>query len=330
MFVLVLSHFDSIIGPMVFLNVPELPSQEVLNEIPRLLDFYQEGFFIYEFEDLRTSNLIFTIPSPIARGGEVNLMISIITMNDEEGDLTIFQETLKQFSHELKQIEDVYKAFESNKINSIDHRELSVKIVELLNSVYTALPEYTISTEKKEINLIMFDFFADGESQLSHHFRNYISNAQYSKDKSIELNLLNFKITLSTYSLSNPKKSLNFFFSQLKNKHGFIFAVDVTNKNMLRKARRISNKIMRLAIGKINLAKMPCLILINKLGFYRYEVTKIAKYLDGFGYDIRTIKYIPTDTSNIEKIRDAFTWIIKRIIFKNSKSIREQQQLPIP
>ncbi|MFX0144538.1 MAG: hypothetical protein ACFE9C_10710, partial [Candidatus Hodarchaeota archaeon] len=320
MFVLVLSHFDSIIGPMVFLNVPNLLSHEVLDEIPRLLDFYQEGFFIYEFKDLRTSNLIFKIPSPIARGREVNLMISIIIINDEKTDLNIFQETLEQFAHELKQIDEVYKVFESNRINSIDHSELSIKVEELLNSVYSALPESTISTEKKEINLVMFDFFEEGESQLLHHFRNYISSAQYAKDQSLELNLLNYKISLSTYSLSNPKKSVNFFLSQLKNKHGFIFAVDVTNKNMLRKARRISNKIMRLVIGKLNIIKMPCLILINKPGFYDFEVIKFAKYLDGFGYDIRTIKYIPTDTSNIEKIRDAFTWIINRIVKKYSKS----------
>jgi len=330
MFVLVLSHFDSIIGPMVFLNVPKLPSQEVLNEIPRLLDFYQEGFFIYEFEDLKTSNLIFTIPSPIARGGEVNLMISIIIFNNEDTDLNIFQETLEQFARELKEINDIYKAFESNRINSIDHSEVSIKIEELLNSVYSALPEYIISTEKKEINLVMFDFFEEGESQLAYHFRNYISSTQYSKDKSTELNLLNFKISMSTYSLSNPKKSINFFLSQLKNKHGFIFAVDVTNKKMLRKARHISNKIIRLAIGKLNIAKMPCLILINKLGIYRYEIIKLAQYLDGFGYNIRTIKYIPTDPSNNEKVRDAFSWIIHRIIGENSKSIREQQQLPIP
>ena len=120
---------------------------------------------------------------------------------------------------------------------------------------------------------------------------------------------------------------MNFFLAQLKNKHGFIFAVDVTNKKMLRKARHISNRIIRLAIGKINIANMPCLILINKTGFYRYDVIKLAQHLDGLGYELRTIKYIPTDPSNNEKIRDAFTWIIERIIFKKSKSKWRQKHL---
>ncbi|MFX1379442.1 MAG: hypothetical protein ACFFA4_10150 [Promethearchaeota archaeon] len=327
---MVLSHFDSIIGPKVFFNVPELLSQEVLDEIPRFLDFYQEGFFIYEFENIKTSNLIFTVPSPIARGREVNLMISIIIMDDENTDPSIFQETLEQFACELKQVKDIYKAFDSDKNSSIDQNEISKTVEELLNSVYFALPKDTISSEKREINLVLFDFFEEGESQLAQLFKNYISNAQYNKGKLIQLNLLNYKITISTYSFTNPKKSINFFFSQLKSKHGFIFAVDVTNKNMLRKARRISNKIMRLAIGKINIVKFPCLILINKLGFYRYEVMKLAEYLNGFGYDIRTIKYIPTDPSDNEKIHDAFSWIINRIIFKNFISKQEQKQLPIP
>ncbi|MDX1798789.1 MAG: hypothetical protein R3255_09075 [Candidatus Lokiarchaeia archaeon] len=316
---------------MVYLNVPELPTLEFLDEIPRLLDFYQEGFFIYEFEDFKTSNLIFTIPSPIARGGEINLMISIIVLNDEETDLSIFQETLEQFTYELTQIKDVNKAFESGKNNSIDNREQIIKIEKLLNSVYLALPRDTISTERKEINLVMFDFFEEGESQLAQLFKNYISNAQYSIDKSTELNLHNYTITLSTYSLSKPRKSIHFFLSQLKNKHGIIFGIDVTNKSMFRKAKITYNKILRLGIGMRKMKiTTPFLILINKPETYRPEIHKLGKYLDVFRSHLRNVKYIPTDPSNNEKIRDAFSWIINKIILRSSKSVKEQTQLPIP
>ncbi|MFX0023786.1 MAG: hypothetical protein ACFE9S_15775 [Candidatus Hermodarchaeota archaeon] len=326
MFVLVLSHFDSIIGPIVFLNVPELPTQEILNEIPRLLDFYQKGFFIYEFEVFKTSNLIFTLPSPIARGGEINLMISIIILNDEETDLSIFQETLEQFAHDLTQIKDANKAFESDKNKSIDNREIIIKIENLLNSVYLALPKDTISTEKREINLVMFDFFEEGESQLAQLFKNYISSAQYSKDKLTELNLLNYTITLSTYSLSKPRKSIHFFLSQLKNKHGFIFGIDVTNKSMFRKAKITYNKILRLGIGMRKMKiTTPFLILINRPETYRPEIHKLGIYLESrIRSHLRNIKYIPTDTSNNEKIHEAFHWIINKIILRNSKSIIEK------
>lgn len=332
MFVLVLSHFDSIVGPMVFLNVPELPSQDFLEQIPRLLDFYEEGFFTYEFGELKTSNLIFSIPSPIARGGEVTLMISIIILNDEDTDLKTFQETLEQFAHELKEIKDVYKAFHRNDTNSIDNTGTCIKIEELLNSVYRVLPKETISTEKRELNLVMFDFFEEGESQIAQLFRNFISNAQYYKGKSEDLNLLHYKITISIYAIYNPKKSIKFFLSQLKNKHGFIFVIDVTNKKMFSKAKHTYNKMYRLGIGmrKFNIVNIPCLILINKLGIYRSEIQKLVKNLDVFKHDLGTIKYIPNDTSNNDKIREAFNWIINQIIFKRLKSNKKQEQLPLP
>jgi len=75
--------------------------------------------------------------------------------------------------------------------------------------------------------------------------------------------------------------------------------------------------------------KTPFLILINKLGIYRSEIHKLGKYLDVYGNDNRNVKYIPTNTSNNDKIRDAFSWIISIIIFKKPKSNKEQEQLPI-
>lgn len=73
----------------------------------------------------------------------------------------------------------------------------------------------------------------------------------------------------------------------------------MTNKTMLRKARHISNRIIRLTIGKLNISRMLCLILINQIGITnRIEIQKILRFLDDFGYDIKKIKYIPPDAAN--------------------------------
>ena len=312
MYFLVLSHFDSIIGPTIFLAVPEFPSQEILEEIPRQMDSYSEGFFIYEYGELKTSNLIFTIPSPNARGREETLMISIVISNDVDSDLKVYQSTLEQFVHELQIIENNYKVFNRDTQNLKDGQEIYKKVKDLLNSVYNALPKETISTEKREINLVMFDFYDQGESQIAQHFRNFISKTE-------DLNLLHYKITISTYPIYNRKKSINFFLSQLKNKHGFIFVIDMTNKTMLRKARHISNKIIRLAIGKLNIVNMPCLILINQNAISRFESKKILRFLDDYGYDVKKVKYIPPHTTNQDEIQQAFNWILNRIISKKLK-----------
>ena len=101
--ILVLSRFDIKVGPKLFLNVPELQSQLFLDLVPLLMDFYEEGFFIHEFGELKTSNLIFTIPSPVTRGEQETLMITIIFLNEEDEDPKIFQGLLGQFVHELKE-----------------------------------------------------------------------------------------------------------------------------------------------------------------------------------------------------------------------------------
>jgi hypothetical protein len=331
MFILVLSHFDSIIGPRVFLNVPKLPSQDYLEEVPRQMDFYSNGFFTYEYGELRTSNLIFTIPSPFARGGEENLMISIVLINDTDTDLKIYQSTLEQFADEINKIENLYLAFIKNESKSNDSIKLRMEIKKLLHSVYLALPKETITTVKREINLVMFDFYKHGESQIAQHFRDFISKAQYYKGEWEDLLLLQYKISLSTYPISSLKKSISFFLSQLKTKHGLIFVIDLSNKEMVRKARHISNRIIRLAIGKLNIVRIPCLILINeKETRSTVETGKILRFLDDFGYDIKTVKYIPTNTSNEDKVHEAFYWILNRIVFKKLKTKKKEEFFPMP
>jgi hypothetical protein len=76
---------------------------------------------------------------------------------------------------------------------------------------------------------------------------------------------------------------------------------------------------------------MHCLILINQKEISnRIEIQKILKFLDDFGYDTKTIKYIPTDTANQDEIHQAFNWILNRIIFKKLKSKKKEEPLPIP
>lgn len=331
MYVLVLSHFDSIIGPRVFLYVPKLPSQGYLEEVPRQMDFYSNGFFTYEYGELRTSNLIFTIPSPFARGGEEYLMISIVLIDDNDTNLKIYQPTLEQFADEINKIENLYKIFIRNESKSNESIRLCTEIKKLLHSVYLALPKETITTVKREINLVMFDFYEQGESLIAQYFRKFISKTQYYKGKSEDLLLLQYKISLSTYPISSLKKSISFFLSQLKTKHGLIFVIDMTNKKMLRKARHISNRIIRLAIGKLNIVRIPCLILINqKESANTIETEKILRFLDDFGYDIKTVKYIPSNTDNQEEIHQAFNWILNRIVFKKQKSNKKEETFPIP
>ncbi len=309
MYNLVLSHFDCRIGPRVFLNVPELPNQGLLWEIPRLMDIDEKAFFIHEFEEFKTTNLVFTIPSPIARGGQETLMISIIILNDDEADPRIYQELLEQFVDELKKSKEAYKAFykESKKIEGCF--EVYNKIKDLLNSVYLSLPKETFFVKARDINLIMFDFFINEESPTMKIIDSFISIGQFYKKRSEESNLLNRKLSISEYSIYQLMNFTDFFLFQLKNKDGFIFVVDITNKKMINKAKRIFNKISNFP----EISSLPLLILINDIGIYRPKLKEFMKDLSIIEDDNKIIKYIPINLLKNGEIQEAFSWIVDRI-----------------
>jgi len=112
-----LSYFNNRSGPRILLKAPELRTSVHLDHIPLLMDLYREGFFIHEYGTIRSINLIFEIPSPMARGKAEILLLSLICF-DKQYNLSSFREIMEFFVNELENIPDVYKAFhcESNKI----------------------------------------------------------------------------------------------------------------------------------------------------------------------------------------------------------------------
>ena len=108
----VLSYFDNIIGPKVFLQFPNAKSHIDLSYIPLIMDLYDKGFFIHECGELKTANLIFDIKDPLARGRINRLMISIILIEKEYPlILNSFKEIMEFLAHKLINIEDLYKGF---------------------------------------------------------------------------------------------------------------------------------------------------------------------------------------------------------------------------
>ena len=320
--ILVLSRFDFRVGPKLFLNIPESPPQVFLEEIPPLMDLHisdlheKRSFFTYDFGEIKTANLIFKVPSPVARGGEEILMISTIIRNEEEADFRIFQEILEQFAIELEEIKDVYKGFYKDVKDLKDSHQIYTRIEDLLNSVYNSFPKETILMEPRDIKLLMFDFFKEGNSRIAEILREFISKGLFHKDKYEESNLLYSKISISKYSISisNPLNINKFFSIQLKNKDGFIFVVDVTNKIMFKIAELTLELILKLP----EFAFTPSLILIDELGMDRLEIQRLKENLRINEDDNKTIQYITINISDNDEIREAIKWIVDRIAIKQA------------
>ncbi|MFX1594391.1 MAG: ADP-ribosylation factor-like protein [Promethearchaeota archaeon] len=322
--ILVLSYFDVHVGPKLFLHLPEANSQLPLDHLPLLMDFYDKGFFIHEFGELKSSNLIFTIPSPGLRGDITRLMISIITPDEEDINPKIFQGLLEQFIHDLKEIKDAYKGFyreEEEEEEEVEEEffkeshQIYTEIKKLLDSVYDSFPKETISVKARPINLAMFDFFRDGKSQIAKVLGKFISTGQFYKLKSEEANLIYSKIIVSEYSISKPLEFNKFLKLQLKNQDGLIFVVDTTNSILFKMAELTLDLIFK----SEELMFLPSLILIDKKDTDRTEIHNLTENLRINEDEDKSIKFIPIDAPDDDKIREAFNWIIKRISIKRAQ-----------
>jgi len=168
--------------------------------------------------------------------------------------------------------------------------------------------------KSREINLVMFDFFKEGNSRIVKILKELIFNGQSYKDKSEDSNLLYSKISISEYSISisNPLIFNKFLLFQLKNKDGFIFVVDETDKFLFKIAEFTLNLISKLP----ELAPIPSLILFNKIATDRIEIQKLIKNLSINEEDNKIIKYVPFNTYDNDEIREAINWIVDRIAIK--------------
>ncbi|MHA1804567.1 MAG: hypothetical protein ACTSU4_08535, partial [Promethearchaeota archaeon] len=107
---LVLSYFDNILGPRVFLKAPESISNSDLEILPSLMDLNENGFFVHITDKFKSVNLIFNIFSEYARGKKEILLISIVTDINNEINLKLSRELLEAFAKQIKNVKEGYKA----------------------------------------------------------------------------------------------------------------------------------------------------------------------------------------------------------------------------
>ncbi len=132
---LILSRFDPLYGPKIFFKAPKVLDDQKIKDIPLLMELNSKGVFIHIFEDIKTANLLFKLPSGQARGRKETLLISIITDINSELKLNLAREILESFSKELINLNDAYRAFnipdkniegDTNKLKEIENLFFSV------------------------------------------------------------------------------------------------------------------------------------------------------------------------------------------------------------
>ena len=109
---LLLVRFDPLFGPNIFLKAPKSLDEELIQDIPSLIELPTKGVFIHIFKEINTANLFFKQPNKFARGGYESFLITIITDSKTQISLMLANKLLEGFANYLINLEDAYLAFD--------------------------------------------------------------------------------------------------------------------------------------------------------------------------------------------------------------------------
>ena len=109
---LLLVRFDPLFGPSIFLKAPNSLDDDLIKDIPSLIELPTKGVFIHIFKEIKTANLFFKQPNKFARGGYESFLITIITDIETEISLMLAKKLLEGFANYLINLEDAYLAFD--------------------------------------------------------------------------------------------------------------------------------------------------------------------------------------------------------------------------
>ncbi len=170
---LILSYFDGLRGPSVFLaSPPQSLSEELEARIPGFMDIYDRGFFINVEEGVTIANTVFEIHSGIARGSKELLEVSVVLK--EEGlnvQLAgLLKDFLDKFAKYCQQMPDLYLAFYPKRPEATKkHQEFSTYFVnfsEILQTTMATVRETDLSYQalfqKARDGIILIDY-ANGQ-----------------------------------------------------------------------------------------------------------------------------------------------------------------------
>lgn len=208
---LILTYFHPILGPDILLTEPENTIETIdpghLDEIKSLLDTAEPGFFTHFFSvDMRTVNMVFTLPSPWARGGEEIAMLTKI-IQEADPNLELYETQFIEFINKIKnEISNVYEVFYfRNPPKSISRKVIKQKLEQIgyfFSELYKTLKSIPVNTFGTLVTLnsvlkeqkiqIPSRFIHEFDKELDGTEKNFFLVCQY-RDRKFKLELIPVK-----------------------------------------------------------------------------------------------------------------------------------------
>jgi small GTP-binding protein len=259
--ILILSHFHEKIGPKIVLTAPESHEDINLDQIPSLMDLYDDGFFVHMFGNFKSANFIFEIPSQHGRGKIEMLLITILIDVDSYINFDLSKELLEGFRKAIQKIEDAYKAFYvGNEIYETAKNKFD-EIKSLFFTFYNSIPEESIMYERKDAKVLVFGLANAGKTTLINNLKTEITKETIPTTYIDISRIVIHNISLYAYDTPGQLKFRDLWTPYLKNQDGLVFVLDIDDSSQYNAARDILHEIVKMPL----MENLPLLILFNKI-----------------------------------------------------------------
>lgn len=307
--VLILSRFDPKMGPKIFLKAPEDIEDQEFDQIPALMDLYDEGFFIHIFGSYKSANCIFNIPSKHSRGLVETLLVSFVLDINSHVNFELSKELLKGFESEFQAIEDAFEAFYPNLEEYTKSKEKLQEIKSLFLTFYNTFPKESIVYEQTDAKVLVFGLSQAGKTTVINCLRNEMLKSTIPTTYIDISKVIINNITMYTHDTPGQSKFKELWAPYLKNQDGLVFVLDVANKQQYSAAKEVLHDVLNLNEMK----NLPLLVLINKTDLLNPNIDEIKEVLKLNDQLNRSVELFPTCAIKNENVDKAFNWLSERL-----------------
>lgn len=320
---LVLTYFDSKIGPKVFLSLPNDISPKISNSILKIMNLeVEEGFLEVSIveEQVKVINYLFEVESDWARGKRDMIMLSVVV--DKNYKTEIFHDIMMNVVESIKGIEDCFKGFYKDNETHRDDPNIDEILSKMKRIVLNGRDDFKNALENPNLGIfLVLGLSGVGKTSILESLKNNL----FKKDvkPTLALNVLEMILDNNLFKMvdvSGQKMLRNQWWTYTKRPDAIIFVLDAndTPARLIESKFEFDKLMTRFTESeKYQLSNtIPLLLCINKIDLIKNPDAKkdeIIKILNPDGYDINYHIEL-TSAATGTGLKEGFKWIFQQLL----------------
>lgn len=320
---LVLTHFDSIVGPVVFLSLPGEISPVISADILKFMNLEVDESFLEASiveEQVKVINYLFEVPSDWARGKREMVMLSVVIGKNYKTE--IFHEVIKNIVDNIKGIEQCFKGFYKGHDVHGNDEDIDAILSKIKRIISNGLDDVKNALENPNLGIfLVLGLSRVGKTSILENLKSNL----FKKDvkPTLAMNVLEMILDnnlFKTVDVSGQKMLRNQWWTYTKKPDAIIFVVDANDTSArLNETKGEFDKLMArfTESEKYMLTnKIPLLMCLNKIDLAENPEAKkneILELLNPRGHDINYHVEL-TSAATGTGLKEGFKWIFQELL----------------